>query len=301
MTTPIASNEPLGISGLAKSVWHDFLRARRALFVFQVLFKLLEAWLFVPAVAVVLAVALAKAGRVAVSNWDILDFLLSPFGLLYAAVFAAVTVALLLIEQAGIMVLAALGRSPERPPVKQMLRAACRNMLRVGQLGAVKAMLLALTFLPFVLLAILTYFIFLSRHDIYFYLTDRPPVFWLSAGIGGLLLLAALVAGMLLYVRWAFALPILLFEKQSARTALRSSRERVRGAEWRVGSILIGWQLAAGPGEKANFVGRGRPACSARRRGRSGGRKGGWAVGRAWRWVQGSPTPVGGCRALARC
>src|SRR5262249_33542561 len=83
----------------------------------------------------------------------------------------------------------------------------------------------------------------LSQHDIYFYLTDRPPTFWLAAGIGAVIFAAALTAGMVLYVRWSLALPILLFENQPARGALRASRERVRGAGWRIGAILIGWHL----------------------------------------------------------
>jgi glycerophosphoryl diester phosphodiesterase len=104
---------------------------------------------------------------------------------------------------------------------------------------------LALTFVPFVLLGFLAYGLLLSRHDINFYLTDRPPAFWLAAGIGVLLLLAGLAAGLWLYVRWAFALPILLFETSFPRAALRASRERVHGVGWRVGSILLAWQLGA--------------------------------------------------------
>src|SRR5262245_48664405 len=136
-------NEPLGLFSLARSAWRDFLAARRALFVFEILFKLLETWLFVPVVAVALAVILAGAGRVAVSNRDILDFVLSPLGLLYAALLGTVAAALYLLEQAGILVVAALGCSPERPPVGQMLRAVLRKSLLIGQLGAVKVVLLA--------------------------------------------------------------------------------------------------------------------------------------------------------------
>jgi glycerophosphoryl diester phosphodiesterase len=236
-------NESLPAAALARSVWHDFRHARHALFVYDILFKLAEAWLLVPAVAVVLAAILARAGHVAVSNQDILDFLLTPFGLLYAALFSAVAVALLLLEQAGGMVLVALRGAVERPSFKQSLRAAFRKVLGIVLLGAIKAALLALALAPFVLLAVLTYNIFLSEHDIYFYLKDRPPVFWLAAGIGALLLCAALAVAMLLYVRWAFALPILLFENQSPRAALRASRERVRGVGWRVGFLLLGWLL----------------------------------------------------------
>ena len=46
-----------------------------------------------------------------------------------------------------------------------------------------------------------------------------------------------------MFTRWAFALPILLFESQSARHALQASHERTRGVAWRVGFVLVGWQV----------------------------------------------------------
>jgi glycerophosphoryl diester phosphodiesterase len=237
-----AKNEPLTIAVLARSVWRDFLRARYGLYVYEILFELLKAWLLVPAIAVVLSIVLSRAGHVAVSNQDILAFLLTPLGLLYAALFGTVGVALLLLEQGGIMVLVALMTGPaERPSVRQTLRVAFPQTWRIAQLGAVQAGLLALALVPFVLLAVLTYALFLSEHDIYFYWKDRPPAFWLAAGICGVLLLGALTVAAWLSVRWAFALPILLFENQSSRAALRGSRQRVRGAGWRIGFVLFGW------------------------------------------------------------
>src|SRR5262245_51188390 len=230
-------SEPLTIAGLARSVWRDFYRARHGLFVYEILFKLVQGWLLVPAIALVLAVILSQAGHIAVSNWDILNFFLTPLGLLYTALFGTITVALLLFEQAGVMVILALTASGERPSFKQSLRALFQKSLGILQLGAIQAALLALALVPFVLLAVLTYGIFLTEYDISFYLTERPPVFWLAASIGGLLLLGALAVATLFYVRWAFALPILLFEGQSARAALRASGVRVRGVGWRVGLI----------------------------------------------------------------
>ncbi len=231
-------------SALAGSVWHDFRRAWRGLLAFEMAFKLLEAWLLVPAIALVLSAALARSGRAAVSNIDILNFLLSPWGLVYAAVFGTAAVALLLLEQAGIMAIAALSDCADRPPLRRLLRTALGRIAGAVQLSAIKVAALALTLAPFVLLAALTYALLLTQHDIYFYLKDRPPTFRLAAGIGAILLLAALAAGVWLYVRWALALPILLFEKQLASTALRASRDRVRGAAWRVGATLLGWQLS---------------------------------------------------------
>jgi glycerophosphoryl diester phosphodiesterase len=237
----IANKEPFIIGALAGYVWRDFLRARGTLYVFEILFESLKIWLLVPAIAVVLSAIVSGAGHIAVSNEDILDFMLTPLGLLYAALFSTVTVALLLLQQAGIMLLAALPDSAGGLSIGRVLRAAFPQTLRIVQLGAVQAALLALALAPFVLLAVLTYGLVLSEHDIYFYWKARPPAFWLAVGIGGVLLAGALTVAAWLAVRWAFALPILLFENKFARSALRASRERVRGAGWRVGCALFGW------------------------------------------------------------
>jgi glycerophosphoryl diester phosphodiesterase len=227
-------------------VWHDFLRARRALLIYECLFKLAEAWLLAPALAVLLAAILSSAGHIAVSNLDIFAFLLTPLGLLYAALFAVVTLAVLLFEQGGVIILAAWNTSAGRPPLKRMLRAVFESSFRIVQLSAMEAALLALALLPFGLLAVLTYVQLLSEYDIYFYLMERPPVFWLAAGVGGVLLMVAFTVAAWLYVRWAIALPILLFENQGSRAALRASRERVRGVAWRVGFILLAWLIGVG-------------------------------------------------------
>jgi glycerophosphoryl diester phosphodiesterase len=232
------------VAPVFRLAWYDFRHAWRSLVVYEVLFKLVQGWLLVPAVALVLGAILSQAGHMAVSNQDILAFLLTPLGLLYAAIFSTMALALLLFEQAGVMVLVALTGRGQRPSFKQLLRAALRKSLRIVQLGAFQAAFLALALAPVVGLAILTYVILLTDHDIYFYLKTRPPVFWWAAGIGGLLLLAALGVGMVLFVRWAFSLPILLFENQSSRAALRASRQRVRGVGWRVGFILFGWLIS---------------------------------------------------------
>lgn len=236
--------ESIPVAALAKSVWNDFRRGWSALVVYEALFKLLQAWLFVPAMAGILAAVMSQAGHVALSNLDILDFALTPSGLLYGAVFGTAAVALLLFEQAGIVVLASMTDSDRRLPIRQLLPAAVVMACRVIQLGGVKLALLALTFAPFFLLAVLAYSTLFS-HDINYYLAHRPPVFWLAAGIGCLLLLAALAAGLFLFVRWALALPILLFENRFGGAALRASGERVRGAKWRIAFLLLGWQLGA--------------------------------------------------------
>src|SRR5262249_54019772 len=175
-----------------------------------------------------LALLMAATGRTAVSNTDILDFLRSPTGLLYAALLGVTVQLAALLEHAGVMAVVALEGSG-RPIARVQTRAAvAASIYRMLRLGAVKLAALVVVFTPLLVLAGLTYLALLSRHDINYYLADRPPAFYLAAGVGGLLLLGGLVLGAVLYVRWVFALPILLFaEPRWARPTFGASARRV--------------------------------------------------------------------------
>jgi glycerophosphoryl diester phosphodiesterase len=182
---------------------------------------------------------------VAVSNRDLLDFLLSPIGMLYGVFVASLTAALLLGEQAGFMALAnrRVGSGVPRPA--HVLATFVGVGWRVATLGAAKVVLLIFALAPFTLLVFATYTAMLSRHDINFYLQERPPRFWVALGIGAGLVLVAALVGLWLFVRWSLALPILLFERQPAGGALRASRDRVRGATGRLAVAVLAWPLTA--------------------------------------------------------
>lgn len=226
---------------VASSAWRDFGRIWRMVFAFEVAFGLAEAWLLVPAVGSVLARIMEASGHVAVSNRDVLAFVLSPLGLAYAATFAAAAAGFLLLEQAGIMAIAATGGGGVPPSPRAAMRLALWSAMRVPMLGAIKLGVLAAASSPFLLLAGLVYGLLLPRHDINFYLDARPIAFWAAQGIGTLLATGALGVGAWLLVRWSFALPILLFEGRPAAESLRESGARTRGKMLRLAVILIGW------------------------------------------------------------
>lgn len=237
--------QPLSIQDLARGAWIDYLRSWRVLVVYQMLFKLLEVWLLIPAVAAVMTALMRHSGHIAISNQEILQFLLSPVGIVYAALLASGSVALLLLEQAGIMALVALASSGRRPPMGLiLLKGLLLVVLRVARLGTTKVVLLALTFVPFLLLAGLTWMLLLTEYDIYYYWKERPPVFWVAISIGCVLATGAISIGMWLFVRWSFALPILMFENLRAPAALLASRNRTHGIRWRIGLVLLGWIIA---------------------------------------------------------
>jgi glycerophosphoryl diester phosphodiesterase len=240
-----SESSPLNSLAIVRSAWLDFCRAWRALVLFAVIFKLVDAWLLVPAVSLLLRTILNRSGRFTVTNLEILDFLMTPLGLVYVTLFGTLAIASRLLEQAGIMLVAGSDfRASKASLTDRALRLAWKA-LNIAKLGAVKVVLLALTSAPFVLLAVGTYWLLLSQHDIYFYWQGRPPVFWQAVAVGAVILTAATAAGLFLYVRWSFALPFALFEHQLAHVALRTSRDRVRGIAGTVGFLLVGWQASS--------------------------------------------------------
>jgi glycerophosphoryl diester phosphodiesterase len=102
---------------------------------------------------------------------------------------------------------------------------------------------LALTALPLAILGALTYVALLSRHDINYYLADRPPSFLAALAIGGILGAVFLAVLSYAYVRTVFLFPIILYEDRSPEAALSESLRRTKGHFRRLGTVLLSWQL----------------------------------------------------------
>jgi glycerophosphoryl diester phosphodiesterase len=183
-------------------------------------------------------------GRAALANRQIVDFLLAPTGLLYGILLVVAVIALLLVEQACIMQIATAGPTNSVKPLRQRLPALLKTLGQIAKLGAIQAAILSLALAPLIVAAAITYWALLTEYDIYYYWKTRPTSFWLAIGVGLVLLAVATVVATLLLIRWAIALPLVLFTNTSASVALRESAQRLRGHAWRAGGLLVGWQLA---------------------------------------------------------
>ena len=231
-----------------KLVFHDFRRLWRELLIFDVAFQLLRAWLIVPLIAFALSLVLFKAGRVAVSNQEIIGFLLTPMGGMYLVLLSTTAAILILLEQAGMLTVIGLKLNSEvtsSPAGQRDLQSILSSFWRISRLGIAKLALLICAGVPFLAIAVLTYFALLTEYDIYYYLKVRPTVFWQAISIGLVLLLTSAVVGMFLLVRWLLALPISLFETKAASASLSASHQRVQGARWPIAKLLIGWGLGS--------------------------------------------------------
>src|SRR5262249_40708266 len=241
---------PLTLRQLAAAVLGDLRRSLAVLVVYETLFKLLSALVLVPALAALLFHLVRAQGRTAMTNDDILAFLLSPAGVCYGYLLGLKVLGLAMLEHAGAMALAALKHTGHWHGVRQALVVLAMRATRVLRLAGLIVVLLTLAMAPFALAAALAYRWLLGGQDINYYLAVRPPRFYFACLIGGALLLSAAALAAWLYVRWAFSLPVLLFEDAQPIPALRPSARRTAGGRWRLAGPPPGW-VPPGPAPAA--------------------------------------------------
>jgi glycerophosphoryl diester phosphodiesterase len=82
---------------------------------------------------------------------------------------------------------------------------------------------------PFLAAGSGVFLLLLGNHDINYYLAERPPVFYVAAGLIGLVLIAMALVLITRLIGWAFALPMVLFESSAPGKALALSRQRTQG------------------------------------------------------------------------
>jgi glycerophosphoryl diester phosphodiesterase len=180
---------------------------------------------------------------VSVSNAELLSFALSPIGLTALFVSAAVTLALAFAGLAGLTVMSARAITGGRVSAIEALRVTARRLPSLVGLGALQAVLYGLALAPFAALAGIAYLLLPLRHDINYYLAARPAVFWVGMSVIAVLLAGAAVVFLVLYLRWIFSVPVLLFEGTGPLSALRTSRRLMRGRWRRVAGVLVTWML----------------------------------------------------------
>jgi glycerophosphoryl diester phosphodiesterase len=198
--------------------------------------------LITPVVALVTREALARAGGGALTDQDILSFVLSPAGLGVALLVGAASALAGLVGHTAIMTVLA-GAAEERS-VSWLdgMRHAGRRFVSIFEMAFLGLIRLLLPAAPFLALAGGAYVLLLRKFDINYYLTARPPNFWIAGGLIGLSLVGlAWFAGRRL-LRWAVALPRLLFGGATPSGALGESRKATEGRTWSV-LLLFGLWL----------------------------------------------------------
>lgn len=210
---------------------------------FHLLMQLLGATIFAPLATWIGRRLVLASGAPVISNFDIAGFVLSPGGAASVLVIAALAIALLLAEFAGLGFIAGHAIARRRVPVASTIAFVLRLLPRLVLLSARVFLRLCVLALPFLAVAGLVWFATLRGHDINYYLAEQPPEFHRARLIVvGLVATYALLAAWQL-ARWLYAVPILAFEAASPAQALRDSASVTRGRIAHLVPPLVAWWL----------------------------------------------------------
>lgn len=215
----------------------------RQLFLAHVLFKLLTFVVLVPLAVGLLHGLLWLSGRGTLTDTDVLFFLLTPGGAAGMCLVGAVWLSSTALEQATLLTLF-VAQEDKKGNVWEATRWAFRHSVRVLQLMLRIICWVVVVSTPGVICAVLVAQRLLGKHDINFYLTERPPEFLVAVGIGGLLVAGVVAIVMRLFSGWFLALPLIVLEGARPREALGMSWGRLAGKHWIVVTLLGTWITA---------------------------------------------------------
>jgi glycerophosphoryl diester phosphodiesterase len=219
----------------------DFARSWRPALAFHVLVQAAALALVTPLVAWFGRHFVLASGDAVVTNTDLAAFALSPAGVAFVLLFAAVSGGLLLAGFAGQTWLAANAAGDRRPTLDSALAAVLRRLPALAALAASVSVRLLVLALPFLLAAALLWWTTLREYDVNYYLAEHPPEWRRALAIGAVLGATYAVLAARLLAGWLYAVPILMLDLASPRRALADSARLTRGRLLRVGAPLALW------------------------------------------------------------
>ncbi len=226
---------------MIQNLLQDFRLNWRPLLATDLAMKLVAFTILTPLVGLAFSTFLAFSGRTVLADTDIARFLMHPTGWCAAIVVGGGMLAIFAIEQAALMAIILSSSQSRSIGTIPSLRFVAARTGGIVQITGRLVMWLLLTALPFLAASGAIYLVLLTQHDINFYLTEKPPVFWIAVALIGTVLGVMAAVLLRLVAGWAFALPLYLFENTAPRECLRASNRFAAGQRRRIVAWIAGW------------------------------------------------------------
>jgi len=226
------------LTGRLASNWQQFLLIHLAVNILVFVF-------LAPMTMLLLRLAISLSGDAALSDQDILFFVLSPGGFLSFIVLGSAFSIIAFLEHAALLTSARSVEEGRAASIRQVFIFLANRFAGLFSLAVRLLLRVILTIVPFALLLALIYYLLLSDHDINYYLSGRPPEWRLAIGLGGIVAAAGCLSLIRLFISWVFCLPLLLFNGLSPIQAMSQSQDAARGHRLQIGGWLLGWLLAS--------------------------------------------------------
>lgn len=211
---------------------------RRALLTFYLFFSGLAMAALTPAITWALASLRPVTGRAAISTGGIMEFLVSPGGILWAVATLNLSVLVILLQQAGMTLISA---SPPYRHYRTALSAlwgTARKFPALIQLTLIQVFAHLLVAMPFLVAIGLAWSWLLADFDPYLLRLEKPPELWWFAASAVLALAGLILCNGALYLRWILSVPCLMLERASPLQALTASTRLTRGHKGHATGVL---------------------------------------------------------------
>ncbi|MEM7319927.1 MAG: glycerophosphodiester phosphodiesterase family protein, partial [Pseudomonadota bacterium] len=215
---------------------------RRSVFVpLYMALRLLTVAIIAPGVAAAIDLAVSLSDQSALTDQDIAMFILSPVGFL--ATLAAVSL-FLVGEVIGFSVMTASIRA-QSPSIWQagaaglsLVIVRARSLIEFAARFVLKVLVLVA---PFVVVAGAIAWWTLTEYDINYYLTFKPPSYWVAVVLIGAILLCMVWVLIRRLSGWSLALHLVLFDASRPSEAFGESETRMQGRRGKLKISLVLW------------------------------------------------------------
>jgi len=236
------TTHPMNWPELLKA-FQDFRRTWPQLLLTDLLSRALAFIVLTPVVGLLLKLFLMRADDGVLADADIAVFLLHPFGIAALIIIGAVSLGVLFAEQ-GVMMVIGFGAVENRQvtwfdALTYISHYAIHMVTLAGQVIA----RLLLVAAPFLAAIGGIYLIFLTRHNINYYLVEKPVEWWWALTLAGVIAGVMAVFMLRIFANWILTLPMVLFQGDRGRRALRKSQRQVGKRVWKITFLLALWLI----------------------------------------------------------
>ena len=206
------------------------------MFGYALVIKVVEIAVLAPLISLVLAFVVRRSGGGLVGNTDIVVWLLSPSGLLFALLAGSFLNLDFIFRAAGQYWIAESAHASLH--TRDILIRVLRSFPVLFQFSVVAFLIAVVFLLPLAAGVGLVYLLFLQAHDINYYLATHPPEWYRALALAGTWALIWAIGTGLFLLRLVYALPAWLNGERPIRQVFRSSWIRTRN-EWRTVAMTL--------------------------------------------------------------
>ena len=229
----------------AATLSRDVLQNGRQILVAHLVYSGLGIIALFPLVGLLGRLLLGFSGKPALTDEDILYFVLTPFGFVSAVVLGSLSLFVVAFEQSSMITIARAAQRRQNITVLEALQHSLNQAPRILFFALRLVIRLLVLILPFLAAMAVVVLTLLAEYDINFYLASRPPAFWLAAVLVGALFLTVCWLFIRKLLDWSMSLPLVIFSEISPAACFHESARLMSASRVLLLTLLAAWFIAS--------------------------------------------------------